>query len=276
VAGYERDQLLAKEYEEEAQAKLQRLASAKQDLEVGERKLAELGRMVEVLEGETKGLEALQRKIDAADGELKKTRDRAAGLRSDLRKWREDVKKLTGSISRKEGFAAKAMAQGEREIWLEEFFVPTLESIERHVMTSINHEFGASFQKWFGILVEDSEKGARVDEDFSPIIDQGGYDQDIEFLSGGERTSVALAYRLSLSQMVRKYAEVGPSTLILDEPTDGFSKEQLGKVREILDEMANPQVIIVSREGAREHGRPDLPGREGRGRVCDNPLRRRL
>jgi exonuclease SbcC len=36
--------------------------------------------------------------------------------------------------------------------------------------------------------------------------------------------------------------------LILDEPTDGFSKEQLGKVREILDEMANPQVIIVSHE----------------------------
>ena len=48
--------------------------------------------------------------------------------------------------------------------------------------------------------------------------------------------------------MVQKYAETGPSALILDEPTDGFSKEQLGKVREILDEMANPQVIIVSHE----------------------------
>jgi exonuclease SbcC len=79
-------------------------------------------------------------------------------------------------------------------------------------------------------------------------VDQEGYEQDVEFLSGGERTSIALAYRLALSQMVQKVAEAGPSSLILDEPTDGFSKEQLGKVREILDEIANPQVIIVSHE----------------------------
>jgi DNA repair protein SbcC/Rad50 len=123
-----------------------------------------------------------------------------------------------------------------------------LESIERHVMTSINREFGHEFQKWFAILVDDGGKESRVDEDFTPMIDQEGYEQDIDFLSGGERTSVALAYRLALSQMVQKFAETGPSSLILDEPTDGFSKEQLGKVREILDEMANPQVIIVSHE----------------------------
>ena len=36
--------------------------------------------------------------------------------------------------------------------------------------------------------------------------------------------------------------------LILDEPTDGFSKEQLGRVREILDELQSPQIIIVSHE----------------------------
>ena len=70
----------------------------------------------------------------------------------------------------------------------------------------------------------------------------------MEFLSGGERTSVALAYRLALSQMVQQYSEAGPSSLILDEPTDGFSREQLGRVREILDEIANPQVVIVSHE----------------------------
>ena len=36
--------------------------------------------------------------------------------------------------------------------------------------------------------------------------------------------------------------------LILDEPTDGFSREQLYKVREILKELNCPQVIIVSHE----------------------------
>jgi DNA repair protein SbcC/Rad50 len=36
--------------------------------------------------------------------------------------------------------------------------------------------------------------------------------------------------------------------LILDEPTDGFSKEQLLKVQDILIELECPQVIIVSHE----------------------------
>lgn len=36
--------------------------------------------------------------------------------------------------------------------------------------------------------------------------------------------------------------------LILDEPTDGFSKEQLFKVRDILNELDCPQIIIVSHE----------------------------
>lgn len=248
VVSAERAKGLAKDYAEERERKGKRLASVKAELESGQKKLTELDAMVRVLEGEAKGLDDLQRKIESAHRELKTTRDRAAGLKSDLRKWREDAKKRAESVARKEKSAAKAMALGEREIWLEEFFVPTLESIERHVMTSINREFGASFQRWFGTLVDDPGKEARVDEEFSPIVDQEGYDQDVEFLSGGERTSVALAYRLSLSQIVQKYAETGPSALILDEPTDGFSKEQLGKVREILDEIANPQVIIVSHE----------------------------
>ncbi|HUI00021.1 MAG TPA: SMC family ATPase [Nitrososphaerales archaeon] len=248
AADVERLKSLAKDFSEDLERKEERVQSAREDLEEGERKLTELGGMLAVLERETKGLEELQSKIDSTQGELKAMRDRRATLRSDVRKWREDVRKRSESIERKERAASKAAALGEREMWLEEFFVPTLRSIESHVMTSINGEFGASFQRWFGELVDDPDKEARVDEEFTPVVDQGGYDQDVDFLSGGERTSVALAYRLALSQMVQKYAETGPSALILDEPTDGFSKEQLGKVRGILDEMENPQVIIVSHE----------------------------
>jgi len=242
------DAALASDYRDEVLKKRDRLATVREGLAVAEKKQSELDDMVKVLKGETKGLEVLSKKIDSTQSDLKATRERAASLRSDVRKWREDAKQRADSIARKEKFAAKAISLGEREIWLEEFFVPTLESIERHVMTSINREFGACFQKWFGVLVEDSGKESRVDEDFTPMVDQDGYEQDVEFLSGGERTSVALAYRLALSQMVQKFADAGASSLILDEPTDGFSKEQLGKVREILDEIANPQVIIVSHE----------------------------
>ena len=158
------------------------------------------------------------------------------------------MRRCSDSIARKERSAANAAALGERAIWLEEFFIPTLAAIEKHVMVSINRELASSFQRWFGMLFEDTGKEATIDENFAPLVQQDGYDQDVEFLSGGERTSVALAYRLALSQMVQKVVESGPTSLILDEPTDGFSKEQLGRVREVLDEMATPQVVIVSHE----------------------------
>ncbi|HVB12419.1 MAG TPA: hypothetical protein VNE86_04745, partial [Nitrososphaerales archaeon] len=95
----------------------------------------------------------------------------------------------------------------------------------------------------------DPGKQAKIDEDFTPIIEQDGIDQDVSFLSGGEKTSVALAYRLALNNIVRKVSTgMASNMLILDEPTDGFSKEQLGRVREILDELQCPQIILVSHE----------------------------
>ena len=40
--------------------------------------------------------------------------------------------------------------------------------------------------------------------------------------------------------------------LILDEPTDGFSREQLFKLRDILNELKCEQVITVSHEAELE------------------------
>jgi len=114
-------------------------------------------------------------------------------------------------------------------------------------MLNIKEEFNAHFQKWLGMQIEDAGKEARVDDDFTPLVTQDGYDQEIYYLSGGEKTSVALAYRLALNSIVQKVSTCMQSNLlILDEPTDGFSKEQRGKVREILDEVQSPQVVIVS------------------------------
>ena len=36
--------------------------------------------------------------------------------------------------------------------------------------------------------------------------------------------------------------------MILDDPTDGFSKEQLFKTRDLSEELRFPQIIIVSHE----------------------------
>jgi exonuclease SbcC len=69
-----------------------------------------------------------------------------------------------------------------------------------------------------------------------------------EALSGGERTSLALAFRLALAQVVRAMGSLHLDTILLDEPTDGFSPEQVIRMGELLEELALPQVILVSHE----------------------------
>ncbi|MFH1399409.1 MAG: AAA family ATPase, partial [Candidatus Woesearchaeota archaeon] len=82
------------------------------------------------------------------------------------------------------------------------------------------------------------------------LIMQNGYELDYADLSGGEKTSLALAYRLALNQVINTL--VGniktKSLIILDEPTDGFSEQQLDKMREVLDSLNTRQTIIVSHD----------------------------
>jgi exonuclease SbcC len=69
-------------------------------------------------------------------------------------------------------------------------------------------------------------------------------------MSGGERTSLALAYRLSLNKVINDLIETIKikDLIILDEPTDGFSTEQLDRVKIVLDQLNLNQIIIVSHE----------------------------
>ena len=91
---------------------------------------------------------------------------------------------------------------------------------------------------------------SQIDENFTPIIMQGEIEMDYEFLSGGERTAVALAYRLALNQIVNSILSKikTQNLIILDEPTDGFSEIQISKMREIFEELNAKQLIIVSHE----------------------------
>ncbi|MFW9995362.1 MAG: AAA family ATPase [Candidatus Odinarchaeota archaeon] len=214
-----------------------------------ERKLAEA-------KGEFKKLEKVSKRVSELDDLIKKSQAEKEQLGNDITATRtnidnlnENIKKLGNEIEEKEKQQASREKLADYCHWLDDFFIPTLDSIEKHVMININQDFNDNFQRWFNILVIDVGKTVRVDEEFTPIIEQEGYDQDVDFLSGGEKTSVALAYRLALNDIVKKVSTgMKSNLLILDEPTDGFSKEQLFKVREILQELQCPQVILVSHE----------------------------
>jgi len=129
-------------------------------------------------------------------------------------------------------------------------FINLMSVMEKQIMAKVHGQFSELFSSWFNLLVEDEAISVRIDDTFSPIITQNGYDISIEHLSGGEKTSIALAYRLALNRVINDIISTikTKDLLILDEPTDGFSSEQLDKVRNVLDELNMKQIILVSHE----------------------------
>ncbi|MGD1838698.1 MAG: AAA family ATPase [Nitrososphaeraceae archaeon] len=163
---------------------------------------------------------------------------------------KENLSQLEDNIQEKNKYYINKIKYQNIGNWIEQIFVPSVEEIERHILQNINEEFNILFNKWFDILMTEtcSDISIEIDENFTPLVYQNGYQSSMISLSGGEKTSVALAYRLSLNSMIKKISGINDSLLILDEPTDGFSKEQLIHVGKILKELDSTQVIIVSHE----------------------------
>jgi exonuclease SbcC len=81
--------------------------------------------------------------------------------------------------------------------WLEKYFVKLADIMEKHVMSKVHTEFNDFFREWFNVLIEDETLNVRLDDEFTPLIEQNGYETNVLNLSGGEKTAVALAYRLA-------------------------------------------------------------------------------
>ena len=153
-------------------------------------------------------------------------------------------------INEKQKAKEKLVYISQLSNWIDELFLNLMSTMEKHVMVNIHSQFNELFKNWFDILLEDESINVRVDEEFTPIIEQDGYETYVENLSGGEKTSVALSYRLALNKVINDIvADIKTKDIImLDEPTDGFSAEQLDKVRDVLNQLNMKQVIIVSHE----------------------------
>ncbi len=259
--------------------KYERLKVELQDLEKAWREHAKIQGLLSSAEDLKKEIEGLEGSIKASESKIKKleseiealhydenahknTHDNYVKLRESISELRERIRAMEEEIkNRREEMSLKKKRYEELERrieesrkkeelknWILEKFKPALEDIERMRLSTINEDFRILFEEWFIELMGESEYSATVDENFKPIIRYQHYDMPMDTLSGGERTSVALAYRLALNSMVKRALRLQTNLLILDEPTDGFSKDQLYKLKDILDRMDTDQIIIVSHE----------------------------
>ena len=140
--------------------------------------------------------------LESARQEERKIEIEHAGLRKEGEGLQRLLHSLGKDILQKEDAVIKLKKLRGMHQWLSEFFMNLMLTMERHVMLQINKEFSELFRNWFSTLMEDEALSVRLDDEFTPLIEQDGYETAIENLSGGEKTSLALSYRLALNKVI--------------------------------------------------------------------------
>ena len=238
---------------EEDQSKLSALGKQKIELENDVKMLSEqiirLKEAVSSMKKYDSVLSARENEFAEIMLEEKKLDIKKAEIIREIELGNKEIKLLEISIAEKEKIKNELVHISEIEGWFSNQFLEMVGFIERNVMLKLRGEFSRLFSEWFSILVPETFS-VRLDDDFTPVIEQQDYELDYSYLSGGQRTAIALAYRLALNQTINSLiSEIKTKGLvILDEPTDGFSQQQLDKMRDVLNELNMEQLIIVSHD----------------------------
>jgi len=190
-----------------------------------------------------------QRKFEDALKEERMADIKVAELKKEIDLFNKQIDELKFKLKKTHEMKKELIYLTKLEDWLLKQFIPLISLIERNVMTKLKIEFTKLFEKWFSMLVAEA-MNVKLTDDFTPIVEQQDYEIDYAYLSGGERTAIALAYRLALNQVINSFLSKikTKDIVILDEPTDGFSEQQLDKMRDVLRELNIAQLILVSHE----------------------------
>ena len=233
---------------QELSEELERLTGKAQSLRLRNQELqSELDALKPVLERIRLDVEALE----------KRTRE-LTGLKSSLESRRESLIKLLTQKERDQAELEESKSKRAALVNIQNYVVnaliPTLEQIEVEKLRSARRELLARTKEYFALLMQDDDRGITIDEDYSPTLQRriNGEWVDIPSPSGGERSAMALSFRLALSEVARSKQGVQADFIMLDEPTDGFSEDQLTKFQTLIERLEIPQVILVTHHRAFE------------------------
>jgi exonuclease SbcC len=238
-----------KEKEKRLETLLKEKNSINSDMDLIKKHLESLSTMIKEQEIFKTQYESLSKSLNEIVQRESASMIKRAEINKEIQFFQQQIHDLKKELSLIEEEKKKLTNMKEAEFWISGKFMQLVLYTEKAVMTKLREEFSRLFSDWFSMLVSDT-LSVRIDESFSPIVQQQDYEVDYAYLSGGERTAVALAYRLALNQVINSLLSTIKTRdlVILDEPTDGFSDAQLDKIREVLRQMKVQQLIIVSHE----------------------------
>ncbi len=212
-------------------------------------------------------LEEAKRKIDEVNSSIQNVRNEKKYLENQLidltmqlgslTKEKENIENQLGEAEKLEKDLSEKISRRDKYMKLQDTLsklVELVEYLEKEVLRLLAREFKDLFSKYVRILLHDQPLEATVTDDFGLVFKVlvGSRSHDIRSLSGGQNIALSLAYRLALNATVRAYSpHLKKSVLILDEPTTGFSRELVVRLRELLEELGSVklgQVVVVTHD----------------------------
>ena len=223
-----------------------RLEMLKVELEALDEKLA--GFDIRALEEARKELEKKRRELMDLE-----TREKELKARKELVKERlKDCEERLERIEEKKKRAERAA----NLVGLVKLFRSAYRGVQPHLRTEIVRLAGIYIQR---VLDEISgPEGASVlveiGQDYTPTVKVNGRERSIAHLSGGERSLLALAYRIGMGHLIMQARTGrGLAFLMLDEPTESLGREDqsVDKLADAISRLrAVEQIIAVSHSEA--------------------------
>jgi exonuclease SbcC len=243
--------------DEESQA----LNELSQEFESKQKLEKEMHEQLEALQAEISKLDVSQ--LEAAKTQKDQAQNQFYVIQSDLRAKEDNKKYLVKRLDE----TKERIDQAQQKIERMEKIVKVSEIIGgiRDAYRSIQPKLRSEFVKVLRNFVQqvlDSLVGGEgslmnvlIDETYTPYVQsEGGVEREVSNLSGGERTLLAIAYRLGLGQLImQSRTGHGLSMLLLDEPTESLGRED-GSIDRLAEALARfkaiEQIIAVTHSEA--------------------------
>ncbi|MFW9938532.1 MAG: AAA family ATPase [Candidatus Thorarchaeota archaeon] len=196
-------------------------------------------------------VKSIEEKVDKLNSEKSELEKKISAEEKVIEFLEQEINQIKSNIALKKRLNQKLVYLTDIRNWLIQEFPTLLRDIEREIMVSSANDFNLYFKEWFNILIEEGNIEVEIrPDDFQPLINVNGHDSPFHDLSGGEKSAISLAYRLGLNKIINeRYQEIKTKDLlILDEPTDGFSQQQVNRMQEIFNTLNTSQMIIISHE----------------------------
>ena len=236
------------------------LEQAEKDIDNARMRLEMLKVELEALEAELTGpseeeIEEARRELERRRKRLSELEARARELEAQKRMVKERISELEQRLKAVEEKKAK-MKEVARIIEMIKLIRAAYKAVRPHLRSEV-----IRLARYFVQRVLDELSGpegagmiVEISQDYTPVIKIDGRERSVAHLSGGERTLLALAYRIGMGHLIMQY-RTGRSLdlLLLDEPTESLGREDLS-IDRLADAISRlktvKQVIAVSHSEA--------------------------